>query len=622
MSIFASFQQVLDSDFVGYDDNLYVTDNEDIKAGFSAEGVIRAFTTYQSANWHPLTMLSHMLDCQLYGLNPKGHHLSSLLLHIANSLLLFIVLYKMTGGLWQSAFVAALFGLHPLHVESVAWVSERKDVLCTFFGLLAIGAYHYYVKQKRYIYYLAVFLFLSVGLMAKPMLVTLPFVLLLLDFWPYRRFDFYLKTGSMIILLKRILILATEKTPLFIPVIISSILTIKAQQSIGAVESFVALPMIIRIANAFNSYAIYAVKMVLPYSLSAIYPHTGSYLPLWQAVCVFSIIIGVVYIAIRSSKQYPYLLTGLFWYLGTLVPVIGIIQVGSQGMADRYTYIPMTGLFIIVAWGGGDIIKSRNIKKGIIAIAVTLVFVGMAVKTYSQVLHWKNGITLFEQAVKNTKNNWLAHNNLGSAYFKAGNFEKAVFHYSESLKINPYYASTYYNLGTTFSAWGRTKEAIVFYKEGVRLKPVSSKTHYNLANLMYKNKRYDEAAFHFGEVIRIDPDNADAHNNMAYMLITQNMFEKAAFHCRMAIKINPHHSNAHFNFGRLLEKQGKLDEAIVHFKQTIRIDPGFSGAYYYTGLILVRQEKYKEAAHFFSKALKVKPDFIEAQQNLDKLIND
>ena len=417
IAILIPYRQAINFDFVGYDDELYVTKNLNVQKGFTAEGVKWAFTTFHSANWHPITWLSHILDCELYGLNPMGHHWTSLQIHLTNTLLLFFILQYMTGALWRSVFVAALFALHPLHVESVAWVAERKDVLCTFFGMLTISAYIMYVKKRNLLRYSLVFIFLSLGLMAKPMLVTLPFLLLLLDFWPLERLRS--ETVSRLIL---------EKVPLLVPVVISSCLTFMAQQSSGAVKPLESFSLTVRVANAFVSYASYVVKAIWPHNLTVFYPHPGNALPLWQVLGAILLVGGACVPAIRSLKKYPYIAVGLFWYLGMLVPVIGLVQVGQQAMADRYTYIPMTGLFIIIAWGFSDLSTKWHYRKIVLTLFAVIILLVLAVSTFFQLGYWRNSVALFERAVSITENNYLAHNNLGAALLEKGKFDKAVLH--------------------------------------------------------------------------------------------------------------------------------------------------------------------------------------------------
>jgi len=452
VTITVSYLQVINFDFVGYDDELYITKNINVQKGLTCESAKWAFTTFHSANWHPLTWISHMLDYELYGLNPQGHHWTSVQFHIANSLLLFFILQYMTGALWRSAFVAALFALHPLHVESVAWVAERKDVLCTFFGMLTLLSYCRYAKQPSLAKYLLILLFFSMGLMAKPMLVTLPFLLLLLDFWPLGRLR--LATASRLVM---------EKIPLFVPVVISSCLTFMAQQSSGAVKTLESFSLKVRIANAFVSYVNYVVKAIWPHNLTVFYPHPGNALSLWQVFGAILLVGGASFLAIRSLKNYPYIVVGLFWYLGLLVPVIGLVQVGPQAMADRYTYIPMTGLFIIISWGFSDLSTRWHYRKIVLALFAVTILSALTVFTFFQLGYWRNSVALFERAVSITENNGLAHNNLGAALLEKGKPDEAVLHIKKALIIEPGSRAALYNLGAALSAQGKFDEAVLHY---------------------------------------------------------------------------------------------------------------------------------------------------------------
>ena len=573
-AILISYWQVKDFDFICFDDKPYVTENRRVQSGLTVKGFIWAFTTFHASNWHPLTWLSHMLDCELYGLNPMGHHWTSLHIHIANTLLLFFILQYMTGALWRSAFVAALFALHPLHVESIAWVAERKDVLSTFFGMLALLAYCRYAKQPSLAGYLLIILFLSMGLMAKPMLVTLPFLLLLLDFWPLERLRFV-----------TVFRLVLEKIPLFVPVIISSCLTFMAQQSSGAVKSLESFPLTVRAANAFVSYASYAVKAIWPHNLTVFYPHPGNSLPLWQVFGAILLVGGASVLAIRSLKKYPYIAVGLFWYLGTLVPVIGLIQVGPQAMADRYTYIPMTGLFIIIAWGFSDLSTKWHYRKIVLTLFAVIILSVLAVSTFFQLGYWRSSIALFEYAVNITENNYLAHNNLGAALLEKGKFDKAVLHIKESLRIEPGCKAALYNLGAALSAQGKL----------------------------------DKAVLHYNDVLKINPEDAIVHNNLADVLSGQGKLDEAVLHYNKALKINSDHADAHCSLGSLLARQNKFKEAIFHLAEAIRINPDYAEAYNEIGVILFQQGKYKKAEVFFSKAVQIKPSYTEARKNIELL---
>ena len=571
-AILIAYWQVKNFDFICFDDKPYVTENHHVRAGLTIKGFTWAFTTFHVSNWHPLTWLSHMADCELYGLNPMGHHWTSLQIHIANTLLLFFILQYMTGALWRSAFVAALFALHPLHVESVAWVAERKDVLSAFFGMLALLSYCRYAKQPSLAGYLLTILFFSMGLMAKPMLVTLPFLLLLLDFWPLERFRS--ATVSRLVL---------EKIPLFVPVVISSCLTFMAQQSSGAVKPLESFSLTVRIANAFVSYASYVVKAIWPHNLTVFYPHSGNTLPLWQVFGAILLVGGASVLAIRSLKKYPYIAVGLFWYLGTLVPVIGLIQVGDQAMADRYTYIPLIGLFIIVSWGFSDLLTNWRYRKIVLTLFAVIILSVLAVSTFFQLGYWRSSVALFERAVSITENNCLAHNNLGAALLEKGNHDKAVLHIKESLRIEPGCKAALYNLGAALSYQGKL----------------------------------DEAVLHYNDVLKINPEDAIVHNNLADVLSVQGKLDEAVLHYNEALKIDPDYAGAHGGFGSLLAKRKKYKEAMFHFTEAIRINPDYAEAYNNIGVIFSRLNKFKEASTFFSKAIQVKPDFTKARKHLE-----
>ncbi|MBU4287520.1 MAG: tetratricopeptide repeat protein [Proteobacteria bacterium] len=607
LSTLIVYWQVKDFDFVGYDDELYLTENHQVQAGLTFESFIWAFTTFHTGNWHPLTWLSHMLDCELYGLNPMGHHWTNLQLHIANTLLLFLIFQKMTGALWKSAFVAALFALHPLHVESVAWVAERKDVLSTFLGMLTIWAYISYVKKRNILRYLLVFILLSMGLMAKPMLVTFPFVLLLLDFWPLGR-------------LGNISRLIWEKIPLFVPVAASSVLTFIAQQKVGAVYTFEALSIKTRIANACVSYANYMVKAIWPQKLAIFYPHPFGMLSLWHTFWSVLLIAGLSFLAIRMLNQYKYVAVGWFWYLGTLVPVIGLLQVGAQGMADRYTYIPLIGLFIIATWGISDLLKKWHYSKIILAVFAIILISAFSTRTYFQIKHWKNSAAVFENATKVTNYNWLAYNNLGLALMRNGKAEKAVFYYKKALEIKPDYLIALDNLGIALFQLGKLEEALSYYSEALKIDPEHAGIHNHIANVLAAQGKLEKAVNHYTKALTIDPDLAITHNNLAIALVAQGNLEKAIFHYELAIKKDPEYADAHYNLGCLLLNQKKNREAVAHFAEVIKINSEYAQAYHQIGLILVQQGKLKEASKFIIKAIQINPNYSEAIEHL-QLIN-
>ena len=582
----AVYWQVRNYDFVNMDDGSYVYENRHVQSGLALENAIWSFTAIHASNWHPLTSLSHMLDCQLFGMNPGWHHLVNLLLHLLNTLLLFFVFRKMTGHLWQSAFVAALFAIHPLHVESVAWISERKDVLSTFFWLLTMWSYAWYVEHQRIDRYLLVFLFFILGLMSKPMLVSLPFVLILLDFWPLNRIRIEQADSSGSTkqwpILRRIVL---EKIPFLAIVLISSVITFLVQKHSGAVNSLDMAPLFSRIANALVSYVGYIGKMVWPSNMAVLYPFPNM-IPWWKVAGAGFFLISISLLAIRGMKQRPYLAVGWFWYIGTLVPVIGLVKVGNHSMADRYTYIPFIGVFIIIAWGISEFVKRwRPVKTFLPVMAAAILFIFMAV-TFYQVQYWENSVTLFEHTLEVTSNNSIAHNNLGNALEKQGRVEEAIKHYMEALRVKPYFAEAHNNLGTALHAQGRMDDAVKHYIEALRIKPDYEHAHYNLGITLQAQGRMDDAVKHYVEAVRIKPD----------------------------------YEHAHYNLGNTLQAQGRMDDAIKHYVEAVRIKPDFAEAHSNLGIALFHKKDIDGAIEHFRKALQIKPDYIQAKNNLKKVM--
>ena len=464
------YWQVREFHFVNFDDDKYVYHNRHVQEGFTLESVTWAFTTVHAMNWHPVTWLTHMLDCRIYGNNPGGHHYTNLLFHIANTLLLFLVFRKMTGDLWQSAFVAALFALHPIHVESVAWVSERKDVLSTFFWMLTMWSYIRYVEHPFVRRYLLVVLLLALGLMSKPMVVTLPFVLLLLDFYPLDRFKLQPSNNSNSLQRSNFFHLILEKVPLFVLVTMSSVITFYAQKMGGAVRSLQMYPIKVRIANALVSYIKYIEKMIYPSHLAVLYPHPVM-IPWWKIIGASFILVSVSFLAIRIVKQSPYFAMGWMWYLGTLVPVIGLVQVGRQSMADRYTYVPLIGIFIIIAWGVPELVAKWRHKKLWLTVSATIYVTILMSMTWKQVGYWKNSMTLFKHTLEITSNNYVPYNNLGNALDEQGSTEEAIEHYLQALRIKPDFWLAHYNLAVDLIRKGDIDEAIDHFRKALQINP-------------------------------------------------------------------------------------------------------------------------------------------------------
>jgi Flp pilus assembly protein TadD len=589
----AVFWQVSNHEFVNFDDDDYVSENPHVQSVLSRQAIIWAFTATRAANWHPLTWLSHMIDCQLYGLNPSGHHLTNVLFHLVNTLLLFLLLNRITGASWRSGFVAALFAVHPLHVESVAWVAERKDVLSTLFWLLTMWAYIYYVEKPRLHRYLFTLLTFALGLMAKPMLVTLPVVLLLLDYWPLKRFEIGQSASGLPATSQPSTItekqgaqafrLLLEKTPLFVLAAVSSVVTFIVQKSGGAVGALEVYPIKIRVANALVSYVSYMVKMIWPQNLAAFYPHPGQSLPIWQAAAAGLLLLLISIAVIRAGRRQPYLAVGWLWYLGTLVPVIGLVQVGAQAMADRYTYVPLIGLFIMAAWGVPELLARYRFQRTVLATLATILLVTLLLVSKRQVRHWQNSLTLFQHAVEVTADNYVAHDSLGNALAQQGMLDQAIVHYRESLRIKPNLVNAQNNLGVALLQQGEINRAMVQYYEALRLKP----------------------------------DSAETHNNLGVALFTVGQLDQAIGHYLTAIKLDPNFAKAHNNLGNALARKGKLDEAISQYSRALELKSNYPEAHNNLGVALAQREKFRKAIAHFKRALQLKPDYAQARSNLD-----
>ena len=471
LSTLLVFWQVRNFDFVNYDDADYVYENPHVLSSLTLQNIKWAFTTGHVANWHPLTWLSLMLDCQLFGKNPGWMHLMNLILHLANILLLFAVLRNMTGVIWQSAFVAAAFALHPMHVESVAWIAERKDVLSSLFFLLTLAAYESYVRRRNPFRYLLTLLLFALGLMSKPMLVTLPFVLLLVDYWPLNRF-----LNSKFSILNSIV----EKVPFLFLAAVSSVITFFVQMRGSSLAPVNILPLKARIDNAFLSYARYIGKLFVPQNLAVFYPPDVRTIRSWQAVMSVLLLMVITILVIRFARNRRYLPVGWFWFVGTLVPVIGLVQVGRQAFADRYTYIPYIGLFIMLAWGLPELLSKLPQRKIVLALSMVIVLTPLGICTYQQVSYWYNSFTLFSHAIEVTKNNYIAYFSLGCAYGELGRGKDEIEAYKQTLKIEPDYADAHFNLGIAYANLGRYQDAIDSYKQAVKIKPDFVDAHYNL----------------------------------------------------------------------------------------------------------------------------------------------
>jgi tetratricopeptide (TPR) repeat protein len=561
----AVYLQVWNHEFVGYDDDGYVTENVRVKNGLTLDNIIWAFKTPHKSNWHPLTWVSHLLDVELFGMQSGRHHMTNVLFHILNSLLLFGVFRKMTGKVWQSGFVAAMFALHPLHVESVAWVSERKDVLSMFFWMLTLWSYARYAEYPQIKRYIPVIGFLTLGLMAKPMLVTLPFVLLLLDYWPLKRVQFNTSNKDTAMAAQRFSVgfLIREKAPFFVLSLTSCFITFFAQKKGGAIGAFETHPFSVRVANAFVSYLEYIQKMIWPDNLAVLYPYPGT-ISRWQLIAALIVLSGISFLAIRYLKQLPWLGVGWFWYLGTLVPVIGLVQVGVQALADRYTYIPLTGLFIIFAWGLTQLMAGWRHRRIAISAICAALFPILMTTAWTQASYWQNSLTLFTHALDVTSDNYVIHNNLGFELALKGQADDALKHYREALRINPDFEIAYINLGKALLLKGKLDESVRYYQALLEIKPGYARVHHNLGLTLLRKGDTENAIFHFREALRINNDYAEVYNSLGAAMVSKGKIKEAISHFRQALQIKPDFYEAQKNLSKL--------ENLVELKRQVTLE--------------------------------------------------
>ena len=637
--------------FVDLDDRAYIYDNPHVKPGLTWSGVLWAFRSGYASNWHPLTWISHMGDCQLYGLNPAGHHLTNLLFHIANTLMLFLLLQRMTGPLWRSACVAALFAWHPLHVESVAWAAERKDVLSTLFFLLTLWAYVRFAEVQRhqskvqspkskvhsalgsaspsstldvqrsmfdvhpslprFWYWTAVLLF-AFGLMSKPMLVTLPFLLLLLDYWPLGRSQiptlqssrFEVQGSRFKVQGSTLWPLVREKLPFFALALAASVVTYLVQRTGGAVSSLDLLPLQSRIANALVAYVRYFSQSLWPAQLAVLYPYSRL-LPFGVVVASGLLLVGVSSWFVLRARRQPFLIVGWLWYLGTLVPTIGLVQVGSQSMADRYMYIPSIGLFLLIVWGVDALFGSWPHKRYLLVAGATLAFAGCLVCTRELLKCWQDTEKLYRRALAVTTDNYIAYDGLGNALEASGKLEQALACYVEAVRVKPNYPEGHYDLGSAQMRKGRLEEAVQHLTAAVKHDPAFAHAHINLGKVLLDQGNLVEAADHLSKAVQLTPDDAEAHYNLGTLLSMQGKADEAIVSFSEALRLKPDYGEAHGNLGVALVRQGKLGEGAIHLAAASRLNPNNPEAHYNLGLAILELNHPPEAAEQFAEALRL-----------------
>ena len=637
--VLSDFLPVLQNGFVGYDDPDYVTANPRVQQGLTMENIRWAFSTSAAANWHPMTWLSHMIDCDLFGPAPWGHHLTSVLIHGINTVLVFILFRRLTNAPWRSFFVALFFGVHPLRVESVAWVSERKDMLSACFFLLSVWAYSRFAREQSRIvgsvgdlksseskheassvkrlrsslhplssrsYVLSLLLFI-LGLLSKPMLVTLPCVLLLLDFWPLARW-------SRQVALK----LLAEKIPFFLAALVVSAVTLSVQRHGGAME--LKLPFVLRLENSVVSCCRYVGKLLYPADLAVFYPYPDHW-PIAVVAAAALLLLAVNALALSQRRNHPFFLVGWFWFIGMLAPVLGLIQVGEQAMADRYTYLPSIGLLLALVWGSVVLASRWRSQQAFLSTSGVALALLAAFATRRQIQFWRDSQTLFTHTLAVTRNNYLAHNNLGTAFDQMGRIEEAIAHFRQGLAIKPDFVLAHNNLGVTLDRAGRFQEAIDEFQEALRFRPRYAEAHHNLGVTLMKLGRVDDAIREYRDALQFNPHYPDAHYNLGVALNQKGQRAEAIQEYQAALRLQPNSPDIHNNLGVVFEKEGRLGEAIAEYAEAAHLRPDYVRAHYNLGVALAAAGQVDAAIQEFQKALELKPDYPEARTNLNILLS-
>jgi len=608
-------------EFIDYDDSDYVSQNKVVLRGLSWEGLRWAFVRGHAANWHPFTWLSHMLDVQLFGLNAGRHHLVNVLFHSANVVLLFLMLRKLTGAIWRSAFVAGLFALHPLHVESVAWIAERKDVLSTFFFLSTIWAYVKYVEKRQLqsrkftvIWYFVGLGLFACGLMSKPMLVTLPFVLLLLDFWPLRRLrnDGWLVRSGMGGLL-------LEKAPFFALAIASSVITLLAQTRAGAATSFENLPLGTRLMSATMAYCGYIAKMFWPDPLAVFYPYRQDW-TLTHVLLAVGCLLVMSVVSIFLAKRRPYLFVGWFWYLGMLVPVIGLVQVGAQAMADRYTYLPSVGIFIAGIWGAHELTAKWRYANVAWAAIGCVALVACAAVTARQLAYWKNTEELCRHALQVTQENFPAHAALGAYLLEHGRIEEAKHELAETIRLNPQHASAHYLLGGELARERKFQEAREHLDDAIRAHPTFVEAYLELADIANAQGQAERGFDYALKALAFAPHSPDAHFSAGASLLLQQKFSDALPHYEVALREKPDFTEAELDWGKALLQLGRPEEAETHLLRASELQPTNLEPHRFLAEVYARENRGREQVRQYEQMLRLAPEWPEVLNNLAWLL--
>lgn len=627
-----SFARVCQNELIDFDDNVYISDNKHVFLGLTWANVVWAWTTFHAGYWQPLTWMSLQLDAQVLGHHAWGYHLTNLGLHLANVLLLYFLLRRLTGALWASAIAAAFWAVHPLRVESVAWATERKDVLSTFFGLLAIWAYHSWVLRPDLIRYLAVLGWFTLSLLAKPMMVTLPCLLLLLDFWPLRRlrlpgaleataFDPAPTTGNWPPAAPvNPWYLVLEKVPLLVLALVASVLTMYAQDHVGAVEPLSVLPYDVRLATAVVSYLHYLGMTVCPVGLAVFYPHPLRLPAWWEWTTACLVLLGITILSLGWGRRLPFLAVGWLWFAGTLLPVSGLMQAGMQARADRFTYVPHIGLILLIVWAGREWSMGRpRLRVGLVLASVVLLLACLA-GTWTQVGFWRDSRTLWEHALEVTTDNYLAHNGVGIARAAEFRMEEAEHHFREALRINPARATSLSNLGVILLDRGELHEAVTCFERAIRCNPKMAMGHEGLGVALARQGKLDEAARQLALAIELDPESATAYHDLGLVYSEQGKPEEAGLQFRKALRIRPEYREARKDLAAVLARVEKLDEAAELIRAVLAAYPEDAEACDTLAMISKRQGQWETARHYFAETVRYRPRQAEAHANLGEVL--
>ncbi len=624
------YGQVLRFEFVNYDDFECVTANPRMSQGLTRENVAWAFTTDLNNNWHPLTWLSLLLDATIHRhaggrLNSGGFHLTSLLLHTTNVVLLYCALRMMTGAVWPSALAAALFAVHPLHVESVAWISERKDVLSQFFGLITLMAYVGWVRKRSWQLYAAALAMFILSLLSKPTLVTFPFLLLVLDWWPLGRWRCsadgpgalrHRATGALIL----------EKVPFFLGSVTMSVVAIIAQgEAIATVDAF---PLKVRLANAAIAYLKYLYKAVWPAKLAVFYPMPQEGINFLHAGLAATILLAITAGALLLWRRQPYLPVGWLWFLGTMVPMIGLVQLGQQQLADRYAYFPFVGLYVAVAWFAADVVRTFNRGRNAVAVLSLAAVAALAVVAHHQTSFWQNSVTLFRRATDVKSRSILAHVNLGNAYVISGRYANAVDQFEKALAIDARHVPAHINLGVAYATLGQMDQAVSHFQSAAEIEPSNAQAQFAFGKALVQREQYDKAIESYTRAIELNPGAPLYRLELAHLLLSLERQVEALDQIDRSLLLEPHNADLvqfafeeHRKRGASLAAKGQAKEAVKHLRRAVELQPQSAEAHNQLGVLLLDERDREAAAEHFREAVRLNPDSAEARQNLNRAKN-